>query len=100
MEQIKLRSLSIEVASQGVSRRKHTRNVESEVMPRRTELKIVRLDEQILTSPTATNIINLEFGEEAPSIFKRANNRKPARKLAGEDKRASLQKELVKNRYH
>jgi hypothetical protein len=28
-------------------------------MPRRTELKIVRIDEQILTSPTATNIINL-----------------------------------------
>lgn len=54
----KLRSLSIEVGSR-VPRRRHTRNVESEVMPRRTELKIVRIDEQILTSPTATNIINL-----------------------------------------
>jgi hypothetical protein len=61
----------------------------------------VRIDEQILSSPTATNIINLEFGEEAPSIFKRANNRKPARKLpVADEKRASLQKDLVKNRYH
>jgi hypothetical protein len=78
----KLRSLSIEVGSRALGRRKQTRNVESEVIPRRTEMKIVHLDEQILTTPTATNIINLEFGEDAPSIFKRANNRKPVRKLA------------------
>ena len=40
----KLCSLSIEVGTRGIPRRKHTRNVESEVIPRRTELKIVRLD--------------------------------------------------------
>lgn len=69
-------------------------------MPRRTELKIVRLDEQLIDSPLSANIVNLEFGEESISLFKRANRKPSKRPLQPDDRKGSfISKEIGKTRY-
>jgi hypothetical protein len=79
-----MRSLSVDVEiAKPIIRRKYTKNIESELLSRRTDLKIIRFEDHIFNSPTIANIVNLEFGEENQPLFKRSNNRKATRKMAG-----------------
>lgn len=93
-EDHKGRSLSIEDAAKPLIRRKYTRNIESEVMSRRPELKV--REEQTASSPSSATIVNLEFGEDSQALCRRINRRTTRRE---EQPKLKLGRE-VRSRYH